>query len=65
MLTGRRALEGDSIQEVFCHLGALDPDVLASAVEEPFATVLRSALRPDPAGRSLSMSRISDMLHQV
>ncbi len=55
MLTGRRAVDGANVLEVFRRTEALSADALAAEVSEPFAQLLRSALVIDPARRTITM----------
>jgi alkyl hydroperoxide reductase subunit AhpC len=61
MLTGRRALEGNDILQVFNALWELDAERLASEVPEPFGAVVRQALLEEPSQR-ISMAEILERL---
>jgi alkyl hydroperoxide reductase subunit AhpC len=62
MLTGRQAIIGESLLEVMGRIDAIDPEPYASAVQEPFKSLLRQALVADPERRLLTMSAIAERL---
>jgi alkyl hydroperoxide reductase subunit AhpC len=62
MLTGQKAFTGGNVLEVLNLIDQVEPDRLASEVNEPFATVLRMALVKDPGDRRLTMAQIAGML---
>ncbi len=62
MLTGQKAFTGGNVLEVLNRIDQVEPDRLASEVNEPFATVLRMALVRDPGNRRLTMAEIAGML---
>jgi serine/threonine-protein kinase len=62
MLTGQKAFSGGNVLEVLNRIDQVEPDRLASEVNEPFSTVLRMALVRDPGDRRLTMAQIVGML---
>jgi alkyl hydroperoxide reductase subunit AhpC len=62
MLTGQKAFAGGNVLEVLNRIDQVEPDRLASEVNEPFASVLRMALVRDPGNRRLTMAQIAGML---
>jgi len=62
MLTGRTALEGNSVLEIMRAIESLDADRHAGEVAEPFASILRQALVADWRQRGITMSQIAGML---
>jgi alkyl hydroperoxide reductase subunit AhpC len=62
MLTGRTALEGNSVLEIMRAVEALDSDRYAGEVADPFASILRQALVGDWRHRGISMAQIAAML---
>jgi serine/threonine protein kinase len=62
MLTGRRALNGATVLDVFRRLDSLDPIPLAAEVGEPFGDVLRRALIPDVKRRAFTMGNFAEAL---
>ncbi len=62
MLTGRKAFPGENILQVLSRIRAVDPELLAAEVPEPFATIVRRALVASPEARSIRMREIQDLL---
>jgi alkyl hydroperoxide reductase subunit AhpC/predicted Ser/Thr protein kinase len=62
MLTGRKAFPGDNVLKVLASVRAVDPARLAADLPEPFSTIVRRALEPDPSRRSITMSEIVELL---
>jgi serine/threonine protein kinase len=62
MLTGRTALEGNSILEVMRKIESLDGDRYAGEVADPFASILRQALVGDWRQRGITMAQIAAFL---
>ena len=65
LLTGRRAFGGRNLLQVLEAIRNVRPDELAQQVPEPFASIVRRALEPDPAARDLSMQEIADRLRDA
>ena len=62
MLTGRRVLNAATLFTVFRQIEEIDGDRLAEGQPEPFATILRRALRVPVEERTLTMREIADLL---
>ena len=62
MVTGRRAIKGDTILEVLRNVDHVEPDRIAAETPEPFAAILRRALARDPSRRRSTMAEIADAL---
>lgn len=62
LLVGRPAISGNNLMDVLRQLDTLDAQKYANRTPEPFATILRQALVNDPRDRTMTMSRIADLL---
>jgi eukaryotic-like serine/threonine-protein kinase len=62
MLTGRTALEGNSIFEIMHKIETLDVDWYSGEVTGPFASILRQALVVDWRKRGITMAEIAERL---
>jgi alkyl hydroperoxide reductase subunit AhpC len=62
MVTGSKAIEGDSILAVLQRVSEIDPDRYAAQVPEPFSSVIREALISDPTSRHITMDQIASAL---
>jgi alkyl hydroperoxide reductase subunit AhpC len=62
MLAGRKAVDGANLLDVLRQIDSLDAERCASALPEPFATIVRRALTGDPHQRDITMSDIADLL---
>jgi serine/threonine-protein kinase len=65
MLTGRRAFAGADLLATLEKVRTADPRGLADEVPPPFDAVLRRALEPEPAQRTLTMADIARQLAMV
>jgi serine/threonine protein kinase len=65
MLTGRTALEGNTILEIMRKIETLEVDRYAGEVAGPFAAILRQALVADWRQREITMTEIAGMLEKV
>ena len=61
MATGQKIVAGDFL-EALSVIHTIDPERFASDVSEPFAQVLREALMPDAAERTITMKEIAERL---
>jgi serine/threonine-protein kinase len=62
LLTGARAFAGDNVLQVLRAIRGIEPDRLVALLDEPFATLLRRMLAPDPRTRRIRMREVVDML---
>ncbi len=62
MATGRRAFPGPTIPEILDEIQAVEPSRFASAVPEPFASVLRRSLVREADQRDITMQEIAQTL---
>jgi serine/threonine protein kinase len=62
MLTGRTAIEGDTILEIIRKIETLEVDRFAAEFAGPFAAILRQALVADWRQRGITMTQIAGML---
>ena len=58
MATGRPAFAEGNVLQVMDRIRNVDPDAMASEAGEPFTTLLRTMLLPDPTERDVDMRRI-------
>ncbi len=59
MLSGRKAFPGANLLQVLNQIARVDPDRLASGLPEPFAEIVRQALAPEPADRTIGMAEFA------
>jgi serine/threonine protein kinase/peroxiredoxin len=62
LVTGRRAIAGNTILDVLRSVDQVRPDPYAALTPEPFAAILRRALVWDPAQRHCTMAEIAEEL---
>jgi eukaryotic-like serine/threonine-protein kinase len=62
MVSGQRAIHGDSLLEVLQQIDTLDGEKYAAEMPEPIATILRRALASDARTRDITMSEIAELL---
>jgi serine/threonine protein kinase len=62
MVSGQRAIRGDSILEVLHNVDQVNPESYSVRVPAPFAAILRGALVWDPAQRRSTMAEIAEQL---
>ena len=65
LLTGARAFGGDNVLQVLRAVRRIEPDQLVASLDEPFATLLRDMLAPDPRERRVPMSKVADVLQSA
>lgn len=58
MLAGKRAIETESMLEAFHQIRHIQPDQFAADLPDPFRTIVRRALEPNPDRRNLTMEEI-------
>ena len=63
MLSGDKAIRGDSLLSVLREIDTLDPARYATGMPEPFATILRRSLVTDASKRDLTMADIVELLN--
>jgi serine/threonine protein kinase len=62
LLTGRRSIGAGNVLQVFEQIRNTRPEVLAAQVPSRFAPIIRRALEPDPARRTITMREIAELL---
>ncbi len=62
LATGEGAFLGETIPQILSQIQTVDPNTLAAAVPEPFATVVSRALVCDAHDRDITMQEITDAL---
>jgi serine/threonine-protein kinase len=62
LVTGQRAIAGVSILEVLHKVDQVRPERYAAQTPEPFASILRQVLVPDPLRRRSTMAEIAESL---
>jgi serine/threonine-protein kinase len=62
LVTGQRAIAGVSILDVLHNVDQLRAERYAAQTPEPFASILRQVLVPDPLRRRSTMAEIADAL---
>ena len=62
LVTGQRAIAGVSILDVLHNVDQVRPERYAAQTPEPFASILRQVLVPDPLRRRSTMAEIADAL---
>jgi len=62
MLTGKKVIAATNLSDIFHHINAITPDLLAKDAAEPFAGILGRALVKDAARRTISMEQIAQAL---
>lgn len=62
LATGDDAFPGETIPRILSQIQAVDPDKLAAAVPEPFASVVSKALVGDARDRDITMQEIAEAL---
>jgi eukaryotic-like serine/threonine-protein kinase len=62
MVSGTKAVSGDSLLDVLREIDTLDGERYAHDVPEPLATILRRALAADARSRDITMTEIAAML---
>jgi serine/threonine-protein kinase len=62
LATGRQAIGDGSLIEMLQRLERIDPGRYAAEVPEPFASILRQALIPNPDRRIVTMEQIATAL---
>ncbi len=62
MLTGRKAFPGVNLLQVLNQIARVDPDRLADGLAEPFDEIVRRALAPEPADRTIGMAELAQAL---
>src|SRR5262249_48391632 len=62
MLTGKPAVAGNSIIEVFRQIEQFDGDRCAAGLPEPFAGIVRESLVRNPSLRHVTMAQIMERL---
>jgi serine/threonine protein kinase len=65
MVTGRRAIQGDTLPDVLRNVDQVDPDHCAIETPEPFAAIIRRALVQNPLDRWNSMAEIAEELGSI
>jgi hypothetical protein len=62
MLSGRKAFPGANLLQVLNQIARVDPDRLADGLPEPFDEIVRRALAPEPADRTMGMAELAEAL---
>ena len=62
LATGQTAFPGPNLLQVLDQIRSVEPEALAARVPEPFATLLRAVLIPDPARRAITMREVAEVL---
>lgn len=62
MLVGRKAIDSNSLIEAFHQIQYIQPEQIAAELPDPFQTLVRRALEPNPDRRSLTMNEIHETL---
>jgi serine/threonine-protein kinase len=62
LATGKTAFPGPGLLQVLDQIRSVEPKALAAEVPEPFATLLRALLIPDPPRRTITMREVVDIL---
>lgn len=62
LLAGRRAFDGATVLRVFEKIRSVDPEAMAAVVPEPLGRIVRCALEPDPARRTITARSIAEYL---
>jgi serine/threonine-protein kinase len=62
MLSGRRAIPGETVLEVLRQIEVVEADRYAAEVAEPFRSILRQALIVEPGLREITMAQIVTLL---
>ncbi len=65
MLTGRKAFPGRNVLQVLDQIRNVKPGSLAAELPDPFSTIVRRALEPDPAERTITMRDLAERLAQA
>jgi alkyl hydroperoxide reductase subunit AhpC len=63
LATGETAFPGPHLLQILDQIRSVEPENLAAATPEPFATLIREQLIPDPDRRTISMREVAEILH--
>jgi eukaryotic-like serine/threonine-protein kinase len=62
LATGKTAFPGPNLFQILDQIRSVEPETFAAEVPEPFATLLRALLIPDPARRTITMREVAEIL---
>ena len=62
LITGKKTFPGANLLQVLSQIARVDPDRLSADLPEPFDELVRRALAPEPADRTLEMRDIARIL---
>jgi eukaryotic-like serine/threonine-protein kinase len=62
LATGRTAFPGPGLLQILDQIRSVEPAAFAEEVPEPFDSLIRALLIPDPARRTITMREVADVL---
>lgn len=65
LATGRTAFAAPHVLQIMERIRSIDPESMAAETPEPFRTLIRPMLAPDPKNRTISMRQIVEELSAV
>lgn len=65
LLTGKKAVTGQTDLEILDRIRHIQPDDISETVDEPYRALLRRMLVRDPGARTITMSEIKDTLRRT